>query len=367
MRTFVPALPLLLLAVLAPSSAHAGKKDKPTVTPPATVFLRSAYDMDPSAYLGRFVKAGTPVDQLDESSTFVTECSAYVKPKLVDAGEVFYDEFFNASTAAKLSAGIQNIGSVSASVGSAGVMRAKYTLYQKMQGVIEDAAGFNACCKKAPDMCSDRYVAEFLKGSGATYVGTQKEKKLKVGVEVGLPIPGLDVNVFPKVEVDTDMAWYRGTTFTKPVYFAFKTSQVNVQDAFKACGDWTDAPPRSSLGQYFVGVAPNADGEATGRELAMNSAREQAVKFLGEQIATGSVRADSVSGTGAGVASTMTQEGNVARAASGIAAYVKDEAWCVQPVTNARGTFSSVKVLAFIPNASVAAAASAAAKAAGAK
>lgn len=367
MRPTVPALATLTLALFAAPEALAGKKDKPAVTPPATVFLRSAYDMDPSAYLGRFVKAGTPPDQLDESSTFVTECSAYVKPKLVDAGEVFYDEYFNASAAAKVSAGIQSIASVSAEAGSSGLMRAKYTLHQKMQGVIEDPAGFNACCKKAPDMCSDRYVAEFLKGAGATYVGTQKDKKMKVEVTPGSPIPGLDLSVFPKLEVDTEMAWYRGTTFTKPVYFAFKTSQVNVQDAFVACGSWTDAPPRSSLGQYFVGVAPNADGEATGRELAMNNAREQAVKFLGEQIATGSVQTTSVSGSGAAVATAITQTGSVERAAAGIAAYVKDEAWCVVPVSNARGNFSSVKVLAFLPNASLGAAAGAAASAAGAK
>ncbi len=367
MRKVVGPLVVVALAALSLSPAYAGKKDKPVITPPATVFLRSAYDMDPSSYLGRFVKAGTPPGQLDESSTFVTECSAFVKPKIVDAGEVFYDEFFNASVAARVSAGIQSIASVSAEASSAGVMRAKYTLYQKMQGEITDPAGFNACCKKAPDMCSDRYIAEFLKGAGATYVGTQKDKKLKVEVTPGSPIPGLDVSVFPKLEVDTEMAWYRGTTFSKPVYFAFKTSEVNLQEGFKACGDWQDAPPKSSLGQYFVGVAPMADGEATGRDLAMDSARLQTVKFLGEQIATGSLRVDTVSGSGAGVASTLSQQGTTERAAAGIAAYVKDEAWCVVPVTNAKGNYTQVKVLAFLPNASVQAAATAAAKAAGAK
>jgi hypothetical protein len=171
--------------------------------------------------------------------------------------------------------------------------------------------------------------------------------------------------VFPKLEVDTEMAWYRGTTFTKPVYFAFKTSQVNLQEAFKACGDWKDAPPKSSLGHYFVGVAPNADGEAIGRDMAMNSAREQAVKFLGEQISSGSIKVDAIAGSSAGVASSLSGGTTVERAASGIASFVKDEAWCVVPVTNARGTFSSVKVLAFLPNESVTAAAAAAARATG--
>ena len=92
MRTHARVLSALaLVALFLPAEAHAKKKEQPTVTPPATVFLRSAYDMDPTAYLGRFIKAGTPTDQLDESSTFVTECSAFVKPKVVDAGEVFYD------------------------------------------------------------------------------------------------------------------------------------------------------------------------------------------------------------------------------------------------------------------------------------
>jgi hypothetical protein len=196
-------------------------------------------------------------------------------------------------------------------------------------------------------------------------VGTQKDKKLKIETTPGSPIPGLDNVIFPQVEVGTEMAWYRGTTFTKPVYFAFKTSQVNLQEAFQACGTWTSVLPKSSTGQYFVGVAPDADGESTGRQLALNNAREQVVKYLGEQITMGTVTVEAVGGTGASVGSMLASETNVERAASGVASFVKDEAWCVQPVTTARGNFTSVKVLTFLPNESLKAAAGAAARSTG--
>jgi len=358
------ATSLLALLALAPAVAHAGKKDsEPTTTRPApTVFLRSVYDMDPTSYLGRFIKPGTPAGALDESSTFVSKCSAFVKPKVVDAGEVFYTELFSASEAARVSAGIERVASLGFEAKNTVQTRAKYTLYEKMQGVIEDPAGFDACCKQAPDLCSDRYVAEFLKGAGATYIGAERQKKFKIGIVQGAGVPGLDLSVFPEIEAEQDTVWFRGTTFhKKPVYFAFKVSEVNVQEAHKACGPWTGAVPKSSLGQYFVGVAPNADGEATGRGLAMNDAREQVVKFIGEQISMGSLRVDTVSGSGAGVSLDLQQQGSVQRAASGIASFVKDEAWCVQPVSNARGMFTAVKVLAFLPTSSMEAAAKAAA------
>jgi hypothetical protein len=366
MRALARWLSIAIAFSVLPLAAGGGKRDPLSAFKPAeTVFLRKAYDTDPTVHLGRFIKAGTATADIDESSTFVTECSAYVKPKVVDAGEVFYEEFFNASAAARLSAGIQKVASLSAEAGASSTMKARYTLYKVMQGEVTDPAGFTACCAKGPEMCSDRYVAEFLMGTGATYVGALKDKKLKVDTTPGTAIPGLDPAVFPLVEVGADMAWFRGTTFNKPVYFAFKTAQTNGPSDFEACGSWTSVVPRSGSGQFFVGIAPDADGEATGRELALDNAREQVVKFLGEQITTGSLKVNQLSGSGAGVASTLTMQASTARAATGVAAFVKDRAWCVQPVTNAKGNFTSVKVLTYIPNESLAAAAEAAATSAG--
>ena len=220
-----PVFGLGLLALLLLSGcrhAKPKKTDTSSFTPASSVFLRNAYDADPSPYIGRFVKPGTPPGAIDEASTYQSACSAFIKPKVVDGGGVFYDELFNASLAAQLSAGISTIAEIGVSARDPSVLRVKYTLAQKMQSVIDDPAGFTSCCLQAPDQCTDRYIGEFLMGSGAVYVGAGVKVMNIVPVR-DVPIPGLDSMVFPQLERSSNMTWFRGTAFPKPVYFAFKT------------------------------------------------------------------------------------------------------------------------------------------------
>ena len=352
-----PVIGLGLFALLLLSGvvhAKPKKTDTSSFTPASSVFLRNAYDADPSAYIGRFIKTGTPPGAIDEASTYQSACSAFIKPKVVDGGGVFYDEFFNASLAAKLSAGISRIAEIGVSARDSSVMRVKYTLAKKMQSVIDDPAGFKSCCLQAPDQCTDRYIGEFLMGSGAAYVGASSKVGVTAKVEQGLAIPGLDIMVFPQLEISSSMAWFRGTAFPNPVYFAFKTYDMGFDTTQEnGCGDWVSGPPRSTEGVFFVGVSPVADSEAAARDLAQKNARVQTVKYLGELISTGTVQVTNTVGAGSGVTSAIADASQVESFASGIARFVRDEAYCVTPIDTAAGRTYSAKVLAILPNASV--------------
>jgi hypothetical protein len=68
-----PCLPFLVVisgcvaAEAAPRAPLVPESTGPTATAPKTLFLRNAFDTDPSLYLGRFIPDGTPLDHIDES------------------------------------------------------------------------------------------------------------------------------------------------------------------------------------------------------------------------------------------------------------------------------------------------------------
>ena len=343
-------LALTLIAGTLSLAAWAGAtSNTATFSAAPNVFLRSSYDTDPSNYLGRFVADSTV--EADDSATAESVCRQYIQPDVKDAGEVFYDEFFNATNAASLTAGLQKIISIGASVSNSKTVRVRYTLTKKMIARITDPAAYDACCKAAPDQCTKRYIGEYLMGTGATYIGAEKARGMKAGIKAGIGIPGLDVNIFPELEVTNEQAWYRGTTFTKPVYFAFKlTDRLTGGDLSSICStDWEAQVPRTSEGQWFVAKSGRTDSEATARKVAMQTAREQVVNYLGEQITTGSVKVESLGASGGAVQTSLSQEDVVQRASSGIASLVKDQCWKDRKEAAADRDYYSASVLVLLP------------------
>lgn len=345
-------LPVLLLSV----GILAAKKpaaNMPTLSAPANVYLRNTYDQDPSSYIGRFIKNGAAADQIDEASTFKSECSLYIQPKEVSGGDVMMDDYFNVSTNAGFSAGIAKIANLGLDLASSKVMRARYTLSKKLVSDIADPAGFKSCCLKSPDQCTDRYVGEFEAGVGAIYIGVANSQKVDVGVQQGLPIPGLDIAVYPEIEFGRAMSWYRGTSFSKPVYFAFKLYDTGEHWDDSVCKqeDWATNPPVSTEGQYFVGISALAPNEATARDLAMANAREQVVRYLGEQISTGGIKTTDISGFNAAITTQLQSQDQVVRAATGVAALVKDRCWSLRSAQQVDGIYTEAKVLVFLANA----------------
>ena len=355
MRRPLPLLPLgAALALLLSPAADAGKKkdkDKggiavtPTsmsVAPPSNVFLRNAFDTDPSRYLGRFVPDG--MTALDESSSIKTQCSTFISWTKVGGGGVIHDELYQVSDSAAASFGFPPFISVGGSGESSKMVRVKYTATGKMVSDIEDPAAFEACCKQAPDQCTERYIGEFTEGSaGQIYYA--------VGTQADFGASGMGQGMAGEVEVKHGMAWQRGIEFPNPVYFGFKTSLTGfkVDGAPSGCGDWVNSPPKTTQGKYFVGVSEFLDSERLSRDVAMTDARTQTVKWVGESITTGSTEVRGYAGDVGNLGTQLDNEQFLETAATGVAALVKDENWCLEESATPRGVLVKAKVLAFLP------------------
>ena len=106
-----------------------------------------------------------------------------------------------------------------------------------------------------------------------------------------------------------------------------------------------DNIPQSLDGTYFCGVSSASPSESAARDAAMRSAREQAVKYLGEYVST---RATTASDAFRGY---LADKEIVTTAAAGLATHVKDQKWCkAEPSDSPDGTLYRSRVLAFLPN-----------------
>lgn len=358
MKKYILPLCVLLGAI----TGLAAKSKTMPLVPTDNFFLRNTFDVDPSTYIGRFVKDDVQAPQIDEASTFKSRCSTFIQPKVVQGGNVLVEQMFNASVNAGASAGVGAAGLKIANFGfslmSSNIIRAKYISTAKMLSDIPDAGALEDCCKTAPDQCSQRYISAFIQGTGALYVGATKGRSVKAGIVQGGAIPGLDTMVYPEVEFGQSMSWFRGAVFPSPVYFAFKLSETG--DWYKnVCeSDWVRQPPMVAQGQYVVGISTIVPQESVARDLALANAREQVVKLVGEQIVMGTLSVSTMVG-GAVVSTALQSETTVQRAAVGMAKFVKDHCWQVEEIDQVNGLFYKVYVLAFVPNASLAQAAEA--------
>ena len=314
----------------------------PTVSPQANVHLRNAFDADPTVYLGRFVPSDA-VD-LDETSAMPSRCSTLLTPTRIDGGGVVYDETFTASQAAALRIGVPGVAGGSAEAQRGAVVRVRYALTEKMVAHPSDPAAFEDCCKAAPDQCTERYVGEFLAGTGAVYY--------EVTESAGVEAQGVAAAAAGDVELRHGTAWKRAIEFPNPVYFAFKTTENRFAPVAQGgCGPWTEAPPRSTQGQYFVGISPPVDTESEARDLALTSGRSQAVRYVAESVEAGRITTTSTVGEIGALTGALDSEARVVTAAAGIASLVKDESWCIAPEPTPDGNRYIAKVLMLLPRA----------------
>ncbi len=344
-------LPLCLVACAAsqaaPKPLTTAADTGPAVAAPKSMYLRQTFDTDPSLYVGRFIPDGMPSSELDESRGMQTQCSRYIQYKVVGGGGVTYDELYNASTGASISAQIPQAATVSVGGSIGRTVSVKYVIDQKMVGYIADPDKYAACCTRAPDQCPAEYIGEFISGTGAVYY----QNGAQGGVKVSVDPPGLDLKIFPKLEVKHGQSWSRSIVFQQPVYFGFKLyPNPNAGPAWDCT---SETVPQSSVGYYFVGVSPVGDDEAKARDDAMLNARKQVVQFIGEQLQTGEVTVQSQAGNNGFLASQLASESWVEGAASGIASLVQGRKTCVEQLPMPTGYQFRAKTLAYVPNASV--------------
>ena len=187
-RHVICLFPVFAMLAACSGVPLSGEDYAPTVIPKANFFLRTSIDQDPSVYLGRFIADDTSPDAIDDSAAMQLTCSRFFTVKKIPAAGVEYDEYFQAGTAASASLGIPQM-QLAASAERVRAVRIKYTATEKWVAHLEDPAGFEACCKQAPDQCTGWYVGEFLAGTGSIYTVAKEKSEAGASGEIkGVPV-----------------------------------------------------------------------------------------------------------------------------------------------------------------------------------
>jgi hypothetical protein len=275
--------PLVFAAILVvPLLACAGRggvPNGPSAAPTANVFLRNSFDTDPSVYLGRFVPRNAV--ELDEGSAMPLACTQYVTHRFIEGGGVKITETMSVSTEVAARIGVPVVASTAGSGSRTGEVKVEYTLTGKMVAEVADPAAFNDCCKAQPDQCTDRFVGEFLQGTGTVY----REEARSVDVAGKGTDPQSGVN--GQAAVSHQKQWAQAIEFPNPVYFAFKVTQTPNIRTTSSCGTWVDNPPSAPDAVYFVGMSRGKKTERAAREGAARDAKMKAYKSVGMAVPAG--------------------------------------------------------------------------------
>jgi hypothetical protein len=315
LRVMRSRLSLLLPLLLVAGCGRNGITNQPaSLAPSSSVWLRNTYDTDPSIYVGRFIPAG--VTELDESNTMVLACSKYITSRFIDGGGVEYSEDMQVSTEVAVRLGMPVVASGGAGYEHRRSARAQYKLTGKLVAEITDPDGFAACCKAQPDQCTDRFIGEFIQGTGS----------LQHDAERSFDADGKGTNPSTGISgeggISRSAEWKRAAEFPNPVYFAFKVNPTPyTQGAVNTCPSWVEQPPPAEGGVYVVGSADEQKSESKARSMALQSAGSMAGQAVGVQVG------------------------------------VRPTEWCVTSSKNRRGRAKySARVLGFVSDADVAAA-----------
>lgn len=243
----------------------------------SNVYLRNAFDTDPSIYLGRFVPAAAT--ELDEGSAMPLTCSAHVKYRFIEGGGVKFTEHMNVTAELAARIGVPAVASASGSAGRSREVKVEYVLTGKMVAEIPDPIAFEECCKSRPDQCTDRFIGEFLQGTGAVY--RQAESHAEISGSGTNPTNG----VSGSGAASRTASWTQAIEFPNPVYFAFKVTQTPNNRTTSSCGPWVDAPPVEDGFVFFVGTSRELKNERAARERALWDARFKAYGSVAAPVA----------------------------------------------------------------------------------
>jgi hypothetical protein len=277
--TLSPRGSFLLAAALLSSACalRGGVPNGPSAAPSSNVYLRNSFDTDPSIYLGRFVPRNAA--DLDEGSAMPLACTQYVTHRFIEGGGVKITEAMSVSTEVAARIGVPVIASAQGQGSRTGEVKVEYVLTGKMVAEVSDPAAFNECCKAQPDQCTDRFVGEFLQGTGTVY--REEARSVDVAGKGTDPQSG----VSGSAAVSHDKQWTQAIEFPNPVYFAFKVTQTPNNRATSSCGAWVDSPPVEAGHVFFVGQSRDAKNERKARELATGDARQKAVRSVTDPMA----------------------------------------------------------------------------------
>ncbi len=264
---------LVLLALVGGCALFGGgpSKEATSISSANRVFLRNSFDTDPSSYIGRFVPRGE--QDLDETAAMQLTCSQHVSYKFVEAGGVEYSETMAVSSEVAAKIGVPLVANGKASASKTTTVEVKYKLTGKMIGNIDDPGAFAECCKSQPDQCTDRYVGEFLQGTGSVF--QSNSTNLAAGGQGRSP-----QGVEGEGSASHDESVERVVEFDDPVYFAFKLTETPYTRATSACGSWVDTPPTEAGHVFFVGSSRPVRSENMARTAAELRAKASAMQSV---------------------------------------------------------------------------------------
>ena len=263
---------MLLVSGCALFGGKSPTKAGTQVAPANTVYVRNSFDTDPSLYLGRFVPRGR-VD-LDETAAMQLACSEHISYKFIEGGGVKYTESMAVGTEVAAKLGIPVVASADVSAKRVQEVKVQYELTGKMVANIDDPSAFAECCKSQPDQCTDRYIGEFLQGTGAVYQSNSAQ--VSASGQGTNPTNG----VSGQGGVDHEQSHDRAIEFPNPVYFAFKITETPHKRATSSCGSWVDNPPTEDGFVFFVGTSRPMRSENTARNWAQNQAMMKAAQSV---------------------------------------------------------------------------------------
>jgi len=263
---------MLLVSGCALFGGKSPTKAGTQVAPANTVYVRNSFDTDPSLYLGRFIPRGRA--DLDETAAMQLACSEHISYRFIEGGGVKYTESMAVGTEVAAKLGIPVVASADVSAKSVQEVKVQYELTGKMVANIEDPSAFAECCKSQPDQCTDRYIGEFLQGTGAVYQSNSAE--VSASGKGTNPTNG----VSGQGGVDHQQSHDRAIEFPNPVYFAFKITETPHKRATSSCGSWVDNPPTEEGYVFFVGQSRPKRTENAARTWAQNQAMMKAAQSV---------------------------------------------------------------------------------------
>ena len=239
---------------------------------PDRFILRTAMDTDPAAYIGRFLPSGA-VD-LDEAAAMTLACSRFIVPAVVDGGGVEVTERMAVNNAFAVRFGVPLVAGAQGAAQHAQEARVEYVQSRKMIGQIQDPDGFAACCRAQPDQCTDRYVGEFVMGTGTVEV--QRSQSAALGAAGGAG------GAAGSGSADASSTWERAMRFPTPVYFAWKVGTTPfLQGRASVCPAWVQSPPADPAGVVVVGSSRPSRSEAAALRNARFAAMTRLVQAAG--------------------------------------------------------------------------------------
>jgi len=132
-------------------------------------------------------------------------------------------------------------------------------------------AELEACCLRSPDKCTDRYIAEYWRGTGSLYKMVASNAAMKSTLKY--------LDKLGKIDFGTAKGWSSSSEWTEPQYFAYRVQRFQLPSCESYMNDLQEVEGKV----LFTGVSKRLPSEQEARRDARNDARQQLVRYIGEE------------------------------------------------------------------------------------